>query len=235
MNTSRLVPVVMSLALLLSACGDSERYTALSQVVTQQNKTILDQQQTLLDQQQKLIDQEVRLAVLTEQMAATTDALRRLQDRPVAAADTPTPSKVDSRKVSVVRLLSGFSARLSANIGYGAYADSLGDLNSGLIQSMLDIKDQTFIDEANRVLCLYNYAGDFWQRFSSENTEEIRLNSTERYRFAVVGVNFVENYNPRPSDVKKFWLAAAEELQKLIDQNREALGRDDNNVRLFAR
>jgi hypothetical protein len=203
--------------------------------VNQQNKTILDQQQTLLDQQQKLIDQEVRLAVLTEQMAVATDALRRLQDLPAAPANPTAPSKVDERKVSVVRSLSSFSARLSANIGYGSYSDSLSDLNSVLMQSMLDIKDQAFIDETNRILCLYNYAGEFWQRFSSENTDEIRLSPTDRGRYASVGVNFVDAYNPRPSDVKKFWLAAADELQKLMDYNREALGRDDNNVRLFAR
>lgn len=229
------IPAVLALALLLSGCGDSERYTALTQVVNQQNKTITDQQQTLLDQQQKLIDQEIRLAVLSEQMAVATDALRKLQDQPVAVDAPAAATKVDQRKVSVVRLLSGFSARLSANIGYGSYSDGLSDLNSGLMQSMLDIKDQTFIDETNRVLCLYNYAGEFWQRFSTENADEIRLNPTDRYRFASVGVNFVDNYNPRPSDVKKFWLAASDELQKLIDYNREALGRDDNNVRLFAR
>ncbi len=234
MKTSRLVPAVISLAFLLSACGESERYTALSRVVDQQNKTILDQQQTLLDQQEKLLDQEVRLAVLTQQVALATDELKKLQDHPVAA-DAPAPSKVDQQKVAVVRLLSGFSARLAANIGYGAYSDGLSDLNSSLMQNMLDIKDQAFIDEVNRVLCLYNYAGDFWQRFGADGVDEIRLTPTDRYKFAAVGVNFVDNYNPRPSDVKKFWLAAADEMQKLMDYNREALGRDDNNVRLFAR
>jgi len=240
MKTLQFVPAVLSLALALTACSNSDHYTTLANTVEQQNKTILEQQQTLLNQQQKLIDQEISLAVITERVTDIEDILKKMQDQtaaatPAAPATPTTPSKVDEHKVAVVRLLTGFSARLAANIGYGAYSDGLSDLNSNLVQSMFDIKDQSFIDEANRILCLYNYAGDFWQRFSTDGAEEIRLTPSDRYKFANVGVNFVDNYNPRPSDVKKFWVAASDELQKLMDYNSEALGRDANSIRLFAK
>jgi len=234
MKTFRLVPAALSLACLLSACGNSDRYTALSQVVEQQNKTILDQQKTLLDQQQKMIDQELRLSAITEQVAMDEELLKKLQSS-APPADTAAPSNVDQHKVAVVRYLAGFSARLSANIGYDAYADALSDLNSNLVTGMLDIKEQSFIDEVNRILSMYNYAGEFWQHFAADGSDSLRLSEIERYKYANVGVNFAVNYTARPSDVKKFWLAASDELQKLVDYNREALGREDNTVRLFAR
>jgi hypothetical protein len=35
--------------------------------------------------------------------------------------------------------------------------------------------------------------------------------------------------------VRKFWVVADTELQKLVDYNRDALGATDSTVRLFAR
>ncbi len=49
-------------------------------------------------------------------------------------------------------------------------------------------------------------------------------------------MNFVDSYNPRPSDVKKFWLCASDEIQKLMDYNSTDLGREGTTVvRLFGR
>jgi hypothetical protein len=40
----------------------------------------------------------------------------------------------------------------------------------------------------------------------------------------------VDSYNPRPSDVQKFWLCAADEIEKLVDYNSTDLGRDGVTV-----
>ncbi len=236
MKTLCMIPAVFSVACLLSACGNSDRYNALAQVVQQQNKTILDQQQTLQDQQQRLMNEEVSLAALTGQVQLDEQMLQQLQAPTTATAANPAvPSKIDPQKVSVVRSLAGFSARLSSSIGYDAYADALSDLNSNLVQGMLDMKDQAFVQEVNHILSLYNMAGDFWQRFASDGVDEINLNPVDRYKYASAGINFTSNYSPRASDVKKFWLEASNELQQLMDSNTEALGRDQNTVRMFAR
>jgi hypothetical protein len=240
MKISPLLPAVLALALLPAACAKEDRFTAIASVVEQQNKTIIDQQQILLDQQQKLINQEMALNALTSQLASDEEAWRKIQEQ-VAIAPAPEAapapsSKVDTHKVAVVRDLTGFSGRLSANIGYQAYADSLSDLNANLAQAMLDIKDQGFIDEVNRIRSLYNSAGEFWERFSSQGLAEISLTQTDRYKYADLGVNFVDSYNLRPTDVKKFWLCASDEIQKLLDYNSTDLGRDGVTVvRLFGR
>lgn len=236
MKSRLILPAAFLLALLPTACSKDDRFDTMARAIEQQNKTIIDQQQTLLDQQQKLIDQEVNISILAAQLAQDEAILKKLaEQQPAAAPDTTSP-KVDEHKVAVVKLLTGFNARLSANIGYGAYADALSDLHSSLIQYMLDMKDQNFIDEINRVLCLYDYAGDFWQRFSSTGISEISLSATDRYKYSDVGVNFVDSYNPRPTDVKKFWLTASDEIQKMLDYNSTDLGRDGTAiVRLFGR
>jgi len=230
---------LLALAVVTAGCSRDDRLVAIANVVEQQNKTIIDQQQALLDQQQKLINQEMALTALTSQLASDEDAWRKIQEQVAAvpATDsTPAQPKVDAHKLQVVRDLTGFNARLSANIGYGAYADSLSDLNANLAQSMLDIKDQSFIDQVNRIRSLYNYAGEFWDRFSSQGAVEISLTQTDRYKYADLGVNFVDSYSPRPSDVKKFWLCASDEIQKLVDYNSTDLGRDGMTVvRLFGR
>jgi hypothetical protein len=232
MKTRPLLPAVFASALLFAACAKDDRFAAIANVVEQQNKTIVDQQQSLLDQQQKLINQEVTLSLLTSQLANDEDILKKLQDQLAATTPAPdkTPSTVDEHKLAAVRFLTGFNARLSANIGYDAYADGLGDLNSNLAQAMLDVKDQSFIDEINRIRDLYNYAGEFWQRFSTQGVTEISLSPTDRYKYANLGVNFVDSYNPRPSDVKKFWLCASDEIQKLVEYNSTDLGRDGMTV-----
>jgi len=237
MKIFSLLPAVCSLALLLTACSKDDRFDAMAKAIEQQNKTIIDQQQALLDQQQKLIDQEINIGIMASQLANDEQLLKQLSDQSATpAAPVAADSKVDARKVEVVKLLTGFNARLSANIGYGAYADALSDLNSSLAQSLLDIKDQTFIDEVNRVLNLYNIAGDFWQRFESGGVAEITLSSTDRYKYSDVGVNFVDSYNPRPTDVKKFWLSASNEIEKMLEYNSTDLGRDGAPVvRLFGR
>ena len=235
MTIRRLLPLIVCLALAAGACAKDDHLAAITNVIEQQNKTIIDQQQALLDQQQKLINQEITLSALANQLASDEEALKKLQDELAAtpAPDAP-PPKIDEHKLQVVRFLTGFNARLSANIGYGTYADSLGDLNSNLVQSLLDIKDQGFIDEVNRIRNLYNYAGEFWGRFSNEGVSEISLTSTERYKYADLGVNFVDSYDPRPSDVKKFWLCASDEIEKLLEYNSTDLGRDGQTVvRLF--
>jgi hypothetical protein len=231
-----LFPTGLLSMFLLAACGQTDRFASLEKIVDQQNKTIIDQQQAVLDDQQKLSDQEVHLAVLSQQVAYDEEALKKLQDQFAGEepAATPDPA-LDVHKQEIFRLLAGFNARLSANIGYDAYADGLSDLNSSLMQSLIDVKDQSFVDEVNRVLNLYNCAGDFWQRFASDGSQEITLSPSERYKYANLGVTFIDSYEPRQSDVKKFWVMADEELQKLVDYNRDALGESDSTIRLFAR
>jgi hypothetical protein len=233
MKHSLLIPTVFSVALLLAACAKDDRFAAITNLVEQQNKTIIDQQQSLLDQQQKLINQNITLSILTSQLASDEDVLKKLQDQLAATAPAttpPPPSNVDEHKMLVVRALTGFNGRLSSNIGNSAYADGLSDLNSNLAQAMLDIKDQSFIDAVNRIRNLYNSAGEFWDRFSAQGITEISLSSTDRYKYANLGVNFVDSYNPRPSDVQKFWLCAADEIEKLVDYNSTDLGRDGVTV-----
>ena len=236
MKTFPLHPTVFSLALLLAACAKDDRLATIAHIIDQQNKTILDQQQALLDQQQKLIDQEIQLSILSSQLASDEDVLRKLVEPSVAAEPAKAASKVNESKLQIVRLLTGFNARLSANIGYSAYADALSDLNSNVTQALLDIKEQSFIDEVNHILGYYNFAGDFWQRFAAQGVAEITLTPTDRYKYANMGVNFVDSYNPSPSDVKKFWLNASDEIEKMLETNSTDLGRDGTQVvRLFGR
>ncbi len=236
MKTSLLLPAACALALLLNACAKDDRFDSMAKAIEQQNKTIIDQQQALLDQQQKLIDQEINIGVLASQLANDEQLLKQLSAAAAPAAAPVADSTVDAHKVAVVKLLTGFNARLAANIGYDAYADGLSDLNSSLAQSLLDIKDQSFIDEVNRVLCLYNYAGEFWQRFASQGAAEIILTPTDRFKYAQVGINFVDSYDPRQTDVKKFWLNASNEIEKMLEYNSTDLGRDGTSVvRLFGR
>jgi len=224
------------LAILLAACGQTDRFVAMEKIIDQQNKTIIDQQQAVLDDQQKLTDQEIHLAALSQQVAYDEQVLKKLQDQLAGDPNAKTVDPVlDQHKQQVFRLLAGFSARLSANIGYGAYADSLSDLNSSLMQSLIDVKDQSYVDEANRILSLYNYAGEFWQRFANDGSVDINLSAGDRYKYSTIGVTFIDSYQPRQSDVKKFWLQADQELQKLVDYNRDALGQADSTIRLFAR
>jgi len=234
-NLFRLTAIVAA-TFLFSACGQTDRFTAVEKIIDQQNKTIINQQQAVLDDQQKLADQEVHLAVLTQQVAYDEQMLKKLEDQ--YAGDAPAKAvdpALDPRKQEVFRLLAGFNARLSANIGYGAYSDGLSDINSNLMQSLIEVKDQSFVDEVNHILSLYNYAGEFWQRFASDGSMEISLSPAERYRFSSMGVTFIDSYQPRQTDVKKFWVLADQELQKLVDYNRDALGQGDSTVRLFAR
>jgi hypothetical protein len=236
MNKFFLHRALLPLALLFTACGETDRFTALEKIIDQQNKTIIDQQQSVLDEQQKLADQEIHLQALSAQVAYDEQVLKKLEDQSngVEAANAPDPV-LDAHKQQVFRLLAGFNARLSANIGYGAYSDSLSDLNSNLMQSLIDVKDQSYVDEVNRILSLYNYAGEFWQRFASDGSVEINLSPADRYKYSTMGVTFIDSYQPRQTDVRKFWLQAGEELQKLVDYNRDALGQGDSTVRLFAR
>jgi hypothetical protein len=236
MKIPPLFPAAFFLSLLLTACAKDDRLDTLASTVEQQNKTIMDQQQSLLDQQQKLMNQEIALSVLAGKLDNDEDALKKLQDQLAANGPAPdqAPANVDPHKMEVVRDLAGFNARLSSNIGYDAYADSLGDLNANLATAMLDVKDQTFIDSVNRIRNLYNSAGEFWGRFSADGVAEISLTSTERYKYADLGVNFLDGYNPRPSDVKKFWLCASDEIEQLVETNSTDLGRDGTTVvRLF--
>jgi hypothetical protein len=224
------------LVLLLGACGQTDRFASLEKVIDQQNKTIIDQQQAVLDDQQKLTDQEIHLASLTQQVAYDEQVLKKLQDDLAGEAPAKvTDPALDAHKQQVFRLLAGFNARLSANIGYGAYSDGLSDLNSNLMQGLIEVKDQSFIDEVNRILCLYNYAGEFWQRFASDGSSEINLSAADRYKYSSIGITFIDSYQPRQTDVKKFWTQAGQELQKLVDFNRDALGQGDSTIRLFAR
>jgi len=228
--------IVLTVVFLLAGCGQTDRFAELEKIVDQQNKTIINQQQSVLDDQQKLADQEVHLAVLSQQVAYDEEVLNKLQDQ--YAGETPTKAAdpaLDPDKQQIFRLLASFNARLSANIGYGAYSDGLSDLNSNLMQNLIEVKDQSFVDEVNHILSLYNYAGEFWQRFASDGSSEISLSPSERYKYASIGVNFIDSYEPRPSDVRKFWILADTELQKLVDYNRDALGQTDSTVRLFAR
>jgi len=236
MKNFLLLLAVCPLTLLLAACGQIDRFTALEKVIDQQNKTIIDQQQAVLDDQQKIADQEIHLEALSQQVAYDELVLKKMQDQLAgeAPASTPDPA-LDSHKQQVFRLLAGFNARLSANIGYGAYSDSLSDLNSNLMQSLIDVKDQAYVDEVNRIVSLYNYAGEFWQRFASDGSVDISLSAADRYKYSSMGVTFIDSYQPRQTDVKKFWEQAGEELQKLVDYNRDALGQGDSTIRLFAR
>jgi len=236
MKKTFLLVTALSSSWLLVACGQADRFSAMEKIVDQQNKTIIDQQQAMLDAQQKLVDQEIHLATLSQQVAYDEQVLKKLQDQLAgdSTAKAPDPT-LDTHKQQVFRLLAGFNARLSANIGYGAYSDGLSDLNSNLMQSMIDVKDQSFVDEVNRILCFYNYAGEFWQRFAADGSAEISLSAADRYKYSAVGVTFIDSYQPRQSDVKKFWIQAGQELQKLVDYNRDALGQGDSSVRLFAR
>jgi hypothetical protein len=232
------VVMVLAAGFLVSACGQSDRYSEFEKVMDQQNKTIINQQQSLLDQQQKISDQEVRLTMISDELSTDEAALKRLQDQLVSNEPVPTPkddSGVNAQKMLVFRQLAGFNGRLSASIGYSAYADGLSDLNSNLAQGLIDIKDQTYIDQVNRILCLYNYAGEFWQHFASDGVTELNITPGDRYRFANVGVNFIDGYQPRQSDVKKFWVEASQELDKLEYDNRAELGQPDSVHLYFAR
>ncbi len=165
MKNSPTIPAVLTLVMVLSGCAKDDRFTTIASIIEQQNKTIMDQQQALLDQQQKLIDEQMQMQMLTSQLAGDEDVLRKLAAPTTVAADAPVSpaSTVNPNKVQIVRLLTGFNGRLSANIGYGAYADALSDLNSSITTTLLDIKEQSFIDEVNRILADYNLAGDFWE------------------------------------------------------------------------
>jgi uncharacterized coiled-coil protein SlyX len=233
MKTILPAAMLLPLAVLVSACSYSTDAgaQALQDTIAQQNKTIQNQQQMLADQEQHLRDQETRMDELTDELSDAQSAHAQASQTPVpdTGNDTgnQTATTIDTAKSSVVKTLTGFNARLSSSIDYASYADALSDLNSTLAQSLLNVKDQDFVDDVNKILHVYDVAGDFWERFERDQVDEITLTSTERYRYSSVGVTFVEDYAPRPTDVRKFFRVANTQLDNLMQVNKDDLGLPD--------
>jgi hypothetical protein len=233
MKSNLTLGTALFLATLLAGCGQSSNdgYASLQQTIADQNKSLLQQQQLMMSQQQQRIaDEDARIDGLMQELLLDEADIKKLEAelataQPVGTASVDTASSgVDTVKNKMVKSLAGFNARLSASIGYESYADSLGDLNADLTQSMLQIKDQNFVDEVNKILQIYNLAGDFWEKFVRDNVEDLVLSPTDRYRYSTIGVNFADNYHARPSDVRKFWTNASNEIDTMMQLNKEDLG-----------
>jgi uncharacterized protein with von Willebrand factor type A (vWA) domain len=232
MKSKFILGAALFLTTLLAGCGQSSNdgYSALQQTIADQNKAMLQQQQLMMSQQQQRIaDEDARIDGLMQELMQDEADIKKLEaelgtGQPATAATVDVANTEEVIKNKMVKSLAGFNARLSASIGYESYADSLGDLNADLTTSMLQIKDQNFVDSVNKILSVYNTAGDFWEKFVRDNVDDIVVTSTERYRYAAIGVNFADNYHARPTDVRKFWTDASTEIDTLLETNKQDLG-----------
>jgi hypothetical protein len=184
-----------------------------------------DLKQQLAEQNQKLDEQDRKITLLSSQIQMLQQTLdQQRQPAPALLTSGATLLAVDldgAARKEAIRQLVGFNARLSAGLGFPVYAKSLGDLDSCLAQQLLEIKNQSFVDQAKIILKQYDLASGLWDRLTHAEGETISLTPIERYNFSQCGINFSDGYPARLSDIPRFWRAASEQTQRLIDLDKE--------------
>jgi hypothetical protein len=206
------------LASVLTSCGGGGNDdSAVVQKISEQN-------QKLDEHERILIEQGEQIQKLSEQL----DVMQHLLEKQIASSAVVTPAidtNTNARR-EAIRQLVGFNARLSAGLGYPAYADELGDLDSSLAQQLIEIDDQNFSDAVKQVLKQYDLASDLWDKFVRSGSDTYYPTPSERYNYSLGGINFVDDAPLHLTDVHKFWRLAYEQTQKLIEMDKD-LSSDD--------
>jgi uncharacterized coiled-coil protein SlyX len=197
----------------LVSCGQEASAPDLSQQLAEQNQKLEDHEKMLLEQDQKIT-----------QLSWQLEMLQQTLDRQMQAANTQTTDNAllgvdfdENARHETLRELVGFNGRLSAGLAFAVYSKELGDLDASLAQQLLEIKNQNFVDQAKVIQKQYDLAGELWDKLSSADTDSIALTPLERYNYSLYGINFADGYRARLSDIPRFWRAANDQTQRLIE------------------
>jgi hypothetical protein len=206
----------------LVSCGQQTSTPDLNQQLAEQNQKLDDHEKMLLEQDQKITQLSWQLELLQQ----TLD--RQIQ----ATAQTKTDDSLlgvdfdDNARRETIRQLVGFNGRLSAGLAFAVYAKELGDLDADLAQQLLEIKNENFVEQAKVIQKQYDLAGELWDKLSRADTDSIVLTPIERYNYSLSGIDFADGYRAKLSDIPRFWRAANDQTQRLIEMEQESMQPD---------